>query len=392
MLAGLTLVISSFSIPAFGAVKAGAKCSSKGATKINQGVKFTCVKSGKNLVWNKGVVVKTSGSAVIPPTPTPSATPIPSPTPTPKVIPAAWPLNKPIESIESLLAIADASERRYISELKPSEVKFDIRLGPTTSKARAEEFLAPLKFATQYWSANFSSNEPVVIAVAEVSDFDFMKNLWPEFGLNGGGFDNSEATWARNGNSCNQGGATYDRVPFFWACMSSAGSLEVIGLRKFTAHEFTHLVQYDVINKQTGKDFRSLPLIFMEGSADYFGITYSSTTGKFQNDWVQYRSAGYISTEAKKVLKSASASKMLEVISDSMNGGRMLDGHWYYTGAYITARLVAAKGHKGFTDYMYEYGLSGDANSAFEKIYGMTFQDFAKTVSPELVEFAKLLQ
>jgi hypothetical protein len=83
---------------------------------------------------------------------------------------------------------------------------------------------------------------------------------------------------------------------------------------------------------------------------------------------------------------------MLEVISDSMNGGRMLDGHWYFTGAYLTARLVAAKGHKGFTDYMYQYGLSGDANSAFEKVYGLTFQEFAKIVSPELVEFAKLLQ
>ena len=388
----LTFVISSFSIPAYAAVKAGAKCSTKGETKTSQGKKFTCVKSGKTLVWSKGVVVKTSGDVVTPPTPTPSATPTPTPTPTPKVIPASWPLNKPIESIENLLAIADASERRYISELKPTEVKFDIRLGPTSSKARADEFLAPLKLAAQYWSADFSSKEPVVIAVAEVNDFDFMKNLWPQFGLNGGGFDNSEASWSRNGTSCNQGGAVYDRVPFFWGCMSSAGSLEVIGLRKFTAHEFTHLVQYDIIYKQAGKNVGALPLLFMEGSADYFGITYSSTSGKFQEDWKQYRAAGYISSEAKNALKSASASKVLEVISDSMNGGRMLDGHWYYTGAFVTARLVAAKGHKGFTDYMYEFGLSGNAYAAFEKVYGLTFQEFAKTISPELVEFAKLLQ
>jgi hypothetical protein len=391
-LIALTFVISSFSIPAYAAVKAGAKCATKGEIKTSQGKKFTCVKSGKTLVWNKGVVVKTSGGVVTPPAPTLTPAASPTPTPTSKVIPASWPLNKSVESVENLLAIADASERRYISELKPSEIKFDIRLGPTSSKARADEFLAPLKLAAQYWSADFASKEAVVIAVAEVKDFDFMKNLWPQYGLNGGGFDNSEATWARNGTACNQGSAIYDRVPFFWGCMSSAGSLEVIGLRKFTAHEFTHLVQYDVINKQAGKGFWGLPLIFMEGSADYFGITYSSTTEKFQADWSQYRSTGYISSQVKNELKSANASKMLELMLDSMSGGRMLDGHSYFTGAYLTARLVAAKGHKGYVEYMYEYGLSGNANAAFEKVYGVTFQEFATTVSPELVEFAKLLQ
>ena len=75
-----------------------------------------------------------------------------------------------------------------------------------------------------------------------------------------------------------------------------------------------------------------------------------------------------------------------------MSGGRMLDGHSYFTGAYLTARLVAAKGHKGYVEYMYEYGLSGNANAAFEKVYGVTFQEFATTVAPELVEFAKFLQ
>ena len=387
----LAFVISSFSIPAYAAVKAGAKCSTKGEIKTSQGKKFTCVKSGKTLVWNKGIVVKTSGGAVTPPTPTPSETPTPTPTPTPKVIPASWPLNKPIESIENLLAIADASERRYISELKPIEVKFDIRLGPMSSKARADEFLAPLKLAAHHWSADFSPKEPVVIAVAEVKDFEFMKNLWPQFGLNGGGFDNSEASWARYGTSCNQGSAVYDRVPFFWGCMSSSGSLEPIGLRKFTAHEYTHLVQYGIINKKAGKSFYGLPLIFMEGAADFFGITYASTSDKFQNDWVSYRSIGFLSNETKAALKSANSENMLEYISDSMSGGRKLSGHVYYTGAYATARLIAAEGHKGYVDYMFEYGLSGDAYAAFEKVYGVSFQSFAKMIAPELVEFAKLL-
>ena len=40
--------------------KAGAKCTKFKTTSIVKGKKFTCIKSGKKLVWNKGVLVKTA--------------------------------------------------------------------------------------------------------------------------------------------------------------------------------------------------------------------------------------------------------------------------------------------------------------------------------------------
>ena len=40
------------------APKAGASCSKLGQTSSSSGIKYTCVKSGKKLVWNKGVSVK----------------------------------------------------------------------------------------------------------------------------------------------------------------------------------------------------------------------------------------------------------------------------------------------------------------------------------------------
>ena len=62
--------------------KAGAKCTTAGATSTVGGKKFTCVKSGKKLVWNKGVAVKAAAKPAInpvlkpaEPTPTPVATP-----------------------------------------------------------------------------------------------------------------------------------------------------------------------------------------------------------------------------------------------------------------------------------------------------------------------------
>jgi len=68
----LTLVVS----VAQAAVKAGSACSKLGSTSTVSGKKYTCIKSGKKLVWNKGVVV-------VKPTPVATATPTPTPTTTP---------------------------------------------------------------------------------------------------------------------------------------------------------------------------------------------------------------------------------------------------------------------------------------------------------------------
>ena len=43
-----------FPSPAYAAVKAGAACSKAGQSTVAAGLKFTCVKSGKKLIWNAG--------------------------------------------------------------------------------------------------------------------------------------------------------------------------------------------------------------------------------------------------------------------------------------------------------------------------------------------------
>lgn len=87
---GLSLLLTISLIPANSATppKAGSICSKQGVTKTYQGKKFTCIKSGKKLVWDKGFPVKT-GSPTSSPLPQPSSTSIPSATPS--VTPAATP-------------------------------------------------------------------------------------------------------------------------------------------------------------------------------------------------------------------------------------------------------------------------------------------------------------
>ena len=67
--------------------KAGAKCTKVGTTVTAAGKKFTCVKSGTKLVWNKGVADK--------------AAPKPTPAPTPSVVPP-----QPAQKVEAKISFA----------------------------------------------------------------------------------------------------------------------------------------------------------------------------------------------------------------------------------------------------------------------------------------------
>ena len=78
-----TLISATFLIsflPAQSATIVGTKCTKANSTKTVLNIKYTCIKSGKKLVWNKGVALKPAPSA----SPSSTSTPIvPSSTSTP---------------------------------------------------------------------------------------------------------------------------------------------------------------------------------------------------------------------------------------------------------------------------------------------------------------------
>jgi len=78
---------------AVAAVKVGDACKKVGTTATANGKKYTCIKSGKKLVWNKGVAVVPKPTPIpsITPSPSPSPTPTPTATPTPSASPTPTP-------------------------------------------------------------------------------------------------------------------------------------------------------------------------------------------------------------------------------------------------------------------------------------------------------------
>ena len=72
---GLLITLAFSLIPAVATsaqkVTAGSKCKVQKQKVDYQNITYTCIKSGKKLVWSKGIVI-------VKPTPTPTATPTPT--------------------------------------------------------------------------------------------------------------------------------------------------------------------------------------------------------------------------------------------------------------------------------------------------------------------------
>jgi hypothetical protein len=100
----VSVALLQFLPSAIAAVKPGSSCTKLGQKSVSSGFTYTCVKSGKKLVWSKGVALLT---------PTPTATPTPTPTPTPTSTPTSTPTPTPTPtpSIDTTAQAKAAAEK-----------------------------------------------------------------------------------------------------------------------------------------------------------------------------------------------------------------------------------------------------------------------------------------
>lgn len=372
------LVITLAALPAeigFAAVKNGQSCSKLGEVKSQSGKKFTCVKSGASKKWRAN--------------PT-SAAPAPSMTPTasPNLASSAIALSE--AGGFNVYLVAHQRVLEETSQLR-STPTFDIKFSPNVDPIRGKEYLKFLNEGARIWSGEWLPKQTVTIAIVDYRDYGWVAPIWSEFGLKGPPF-NDVNHLAASGSQCNQGSASSNASPFFWGCLPSQGQTNFIGLEKFAPHEYMHLVQYGVIYHDNAKKIYNVPTFFSEGSADFYGVTAVisgyGAENKLTSYWKEYLKRGYMGEDAKSLLRTASTEKVKELILDSMKGGKTASSHSYYTGSYATARLVAAEGHKKFANYLRESGKLGDPYAAFTATYGITFDEFAAVIAPEIRKLA----
>ncbi len=124
------------------APKAGAKCTKKSATTTSGGKLFTCIQSGKKLIWNKGVAIK-KPIPVASPTPTPAPTPTPLSAPTPMASPSPTPtptftapkdFDDLYENRDSIAYTAWKLTADSIAQGKSNLKNVKVFIGPTTKE------------------------------------------------------------------------------------------------------------------------------------------------------------------------------------------------------------------------------------------------------------------
>ena len=282
-LAALTvLVLVSSPLQASAAVKAGATCTKAGITSTVKGIKYTCVKSGKKLVWNKGVKV------IVPPTPSPTptvtATPTPSPTPTvtatPTPSPTATPtptktfnslwekydLTKPT-SVDEVIKKSTDNFKSYTSVVRNSEqeIKFYSQTGVdetlTTWVKEGATYVAR-RFAYPKLPSTFAS----IIAIDKT---------WLEATYLSAGFPANKAKGQAEGfcggaPAC--GGADSNLWNYSVILKNNSMVNDKAGLAQTPGHEFFHAIQ-GILANGNGADAAGskVPNWYWEGPAMFVG-------------------------------------------------------------------------------------------------------------------------
>ena len=125
----------------YAAVKPGSVCKKVGQISTVSGKKYTCVKKGKALVWDKGVVVKAAPAKVPAPAPVPAPSPSPSPsiaTPTPSPTPTFIPPARPtsfsdlLEKVDGISYWAWATSSEKVKNASEPSIEVEALFGPNT--------------------------------------------------------------------------------------------------------------------------------------------------------------------------------------------------------------------------------------------------------------------
>ena len=157
--------------------KAGAKCTKVGATVTAAGKKFTCVKSGTKLVWNKGVAVKAAPKPQVVPAVPPTVTP---PQPEQKVEPKnSFALDPRITQREDLTAVEMCRTADQTPDMRPEGIVvhrngFPRPMNSLYGKKSARLLVIPMSFNDLAFRAVRDPNRPTA-----KSDLEALEEVIP---------------------------------------------------------------------------------------------------------------------------------------------------------------------------------------------------------------------
>jgi len=366
---GLSLLLIFSLVPAYSATppKAGSVCSKQGVTKTYKGKKYTCIKSGKKLVWNKDVVVK-KAAPVATPTPTPS--PSPSTTLQSKEVFHPW---STVFSAEVMIEKAYESFSSWAKNQTSSPINHQILI-QSSSGGYSPTIIEVLKdldnFSSRVFSQFMKKKSVMVIGLDQT---------WvvSQILSSGGHLRNSQGR-------CDEFYEDYaicmNRDSHFGLvvlndCRLPKGSVLSCNLH-LLPHEYFHLVQINLADNIEGAHWNygldyarnSFPHWLVEGSANFVSNAIVANV----------RNVKYEDARACCFSIMANALVDYEVVT-SNQGWDDIRRSSYDIGNIATEYLVASIGFPKFLDIWKDYSNTKNFYTSFEKVTGRSVSNFYVT-------------
>ena len=390
----LTLISSNASA----AVKAGDTCKKVGTTATASGKKFTCVKSGKKLVWNKGVAIVKPTPTVTPtptptpiPTPTPTFTPTPTPTPSPIIEKAPSGFSDLVENFKGVYVGAWNSSNAKIKANPALNVKQNILFGPNTKSPNPQ---IPEMFAlgTRFF-AGYAQPKSFDAVYYVYDDIDWAsKKLLELYG--NPDIAQSPSRNCQSRERCNGASAN---VPKTDVGQSNYGVLDnghpdpYHNKGGIEIHEYAHMVQFMQFEGkptyQRNGGLGLLPNWFIEGHAHLAGNVASASSMEeykvFRSFWLNARAdglPGYSPESIESFYEKLSPGKRDSTVFSNV----------YSIGYFTVEALAAIKGVDSPIEVIKLVSDGASWEEAFLKVYGITWKEaspiLAKTVSRMFLE------
>jgi hypothetical protein len=333
----MVLIISN----SYAAVKAGSACSKAGSKSVSGGKSYTCVKSGKKLAWDKGVLVPVAKSA-----PSASAVPV-------KVSFTPWASSFATEDM-TLAALTNTSD--FLGEVRPSNA-YEIVIDPKVRDSDLEWITRMLDYSNGAFSG--IKREKVKVFLGGSQDWSLKTlrdaNLW--------------IGDPREPYPCSQGiGDTYcsqdNLVLLIYATANTRFFKWDYGPLSTPAHEIFHTVQAALSAPIVGagpENALYIPRWLLEGSANFFGYFVSDKLGLGKYEVGRYNQVT-INPAYKNLMPLSEYYKF--------------DSDPYGIGQAASEYLIASVGFENFLNIWRYTKSEGSFAKGFRKATGIEIADF----------------
>ena len=357
----LSLSLSLSQAPANAVAKAGAKCAKAGITEVVKDKSYTCVKTGKKLVWNKGV------KGV-------------------KVAPIS--LTRREKAFSEVKRVYDLS-----SSYQPT-VEYIFASDAPQNFAEVIKEVIPI--SARFWSSEFKPTTEFPIILGSPASVEWVNDELKRYGLvlprhaRESITNQGENAGKGDVEKSSRGAVTYYVIGKEKDRSIKAGN--EINQRGFVAHEYVHAVAISII----GHRQKGIPGWSVEGSAQYYGIAIAALMAEQPNAMMNRISTEQLSylprQEGKLIPHSLNKDDLYKTVITMEQGGPTCWEPKYlcYTAGFLfTEVLVADHGHDKFVDW---WKLSRKKNweVAFEEVYGIQIDKWYEEVAiPYVIQESK---